>query len=60
MEYLKRGESIPPDQPSFRYALYYSDVNLSLLPHEYNCMLDYPCFYLERFIFYMAITMKII
>lgn len=44
LECLKRGESIPPDQPSFRYALYYSDVNLSFLPHEYNCMLDYPCF----------------
>ena len=38
-----RGE-IPPDQPSFRYAIYKSNVNFTFLPHEYNCMVDYPCF----------------
>lgn len=35
---------IPPDQPSFRYAVYNSDVGFCFLPHEYNCMLDFPCF----------------
>lgn len=41
--YLKRDNDIPPDQPSFRYAIYKSKVNFTFLPHEYNCMLDYPC-----------------
>lgn len=33
-----------PDQPSFREVIYKSDIRFSVLPHEYNCMLDYPGF----------------
>lgn len=39
---------VPPDQPSFRYALFNSNVELSFLPHEYNCMVDYPSFLSNR------------
>ena len=42
--YLKKDGDIPPDQPSFRYAIYKSNVSFCFLPHEYNCMLDFPCF----------------
>lgn len=35
---------IPPDQPSFRETLYFSSLSFCMLPHEYNCMLDYPTF----------------
>lgn len=42
--YMRKGDNIPPDQPSFRYALYRTNVNFTFLPHEFNCMVDYPCF----------------
>lgn len=45
---MKKYNLVPPDQPSFRYALFYSNVTLSFLPHEYNCMVDYPCFLSNR------------
>lgn len=41
---MAKYNDIPPDQPSFRYAVYNSDVDFCFLPHEYNCMLDFPCF----------------
>lgn len=34
----------PPDQPSFREALYRSDLSFAMVSQEYNCMLDYPNF----------------
>lgn len=33
-----------PDQPSFREALYDSNLRICFLPHEYNCMIKYPVF----------------
>lgn len=30
------------DQPSFRKAVYESDVRIATLPREYNCMIRYP------------------
>ncbi|MEY8330342.1 hypothetical protein AALB81_13615 [Lachnospiraceae bacterium 48-33] len=42
--YTQKYNDVPPDQPSFRYAIYNSDVQFCFLPHEYNCMLDFPCF----------------
>jgi hypothetical protein len=43
---LKEEETIGifPDQPSFREALYNSDLRMCFLPHEYNCMFGYPVF----------------
>ena len=42
--YIKKENNIPPDQPSFRYALYKNNISFVFLPHEYNCMIDFPCF----------------
>ncbi|MFM7363340.1 MAG: hypothetical protein ACKO11_02305 [Cuspidothrix sp.] len=33
-----------PDQPSFREALYDSELRICFLPHEYNCMVGYTVF----------------
>lgn len=46
--YTSKYNDVPPDQPSFRYAVYNSDVHFCFLPHEYNCMLDFPCFLSDR------------
>lgn len=40
----EKYNDIPPDQPSFRYAVYNSQVNFCFLSHQYNCMIDFPCF----------------
>lgn len=42
--YTTKYNDVPPDQPSFRYAVYHTDVKFCFLPHEYNCMVDFPCF----------------
>ena len=46
--YTTKYNDVPPDQPSFRYAVYHTDVQFCFLPHEYNCMVDFPCFLSER------------
>lgn len=46
--YTIKYNDVPPDQPSFRYAVYNTDVQFCFLPHEYNCMLDFPCFLSDR------------
>lgn len=46
--YTTKYNDVPPDQPSFRYAVYNTDVQFCFLPHEYNCMLDFPCFLSNR------------
>lgn len=33
-----------PDQPSFRRAIYESDLRIAILPSEYNCRLPFPGF----------------
>ena len=41
-EFEHRPDLRPGDQPSFRSALYKSDLRIATLPQEYNCMFRYP------------------
>jgi hypothetical protein len=34
----KRCNDVPPDQPSFRRAIYYSNLRIATLPRNYNCV----------------------
>jgi hypothetical protein len=40
--YLRRRKQDPHDQPSFRQALYESDIRFATLTPEFNCMVRYP------------------
>ena len=39
---LNQTPSPPHDQPAFREALYFSNLNLTILPPEYNLRADFP------------------
>lgn len=40
--YRAKMDEHPHDQPTFREALYESDVRVATLPTEYNCLVRYP------------------
>jgi len=43
-----KNHNIIPDQPSFRTAIYHSNVNFFVLPPEYNCRYIYPTYVSDK------------